>query len=227
MMDGKVYAAASVVIVIGILAFAFSMGSLSGLTSGGQNSTSSSSTIGNTSSIQGANQTVVAIHVTALASTTSTSTSSASTTSSQSQSTGGSYSYNPSSQVSVLSVAATVSGTQAGQETVSFSVQFQNVGSGTIDVLSGGGSSLSATITPGQSVIQQTTGPKCEIAVAMVPVSHGGVWTARTPGCWSGYYYQLVVPGTIQVQLTLNWSGNSSQGSSAGSMMIDAQFTLA
>jgi hypothetical protein len=221
-----VYAAASAIIVVAILAFAFAMGSLSGLISGGQNSTTSSGSVGQTTSIQAANQTVIATQVTALASTTTTSTSTASTISTQTVSTGGSYTYNPSSQVKILSVAATVSGSQAGHQAVTFSVQFENTGTGTIYVLSGGGSSLSSTVTSGQLVVQQVTGPKCEIAIAMGPVSPGGDWTARTPGCWSGYYYQLFGPGTVQVQLTLNWSGNSSQGTSSGSLVIDAQFTL-
>jgi hypothetical protein len=125
----------------------------------------------------------------------------------------------------LLSVAAGVSGTQSGGQVVTFTVQVQNAGSNTVYVLGGGGSSLNAVITSGSTTIRQTSGPRCEIATTMVPLSPGQRWTARTPGCWSGYSYQLVQPGTIQVQLTLSWSGDSN-GSSGGSMQIDASFAL-
>jgi hypothetical protein len=119
--------------------------------------------------------------------------------------------------VKVLSVSATVSGDSA----VGFTVQFQNIGSSTIYVLGGGGSSLNSTITTGASYVKEVTGPRCEIAEAIVPVSPGGDWTAVTPGCWSGYHYELLSPGTIGVQLTLTWSGGIG-----GSLEIYAEFSL-
>jgi hypothetical protein len=217
--------------VVGILAIAFSTGLLSGSNSGGPTNTTSSGSTSETNSFQAVNQTVIAIHVTAITSTTTTSASSVSTTTTfqsttQSQTSGGSYAYNPSLYVKILSVAATVSSAQAGHQTLTFRVQFENVGSGTIYVLSGGGSSLSAIITSGASVVQEVAGPRCEIATVMGPVSAGGDWTATTPGCWSGFSYQLLEAGTIQVQLTLTWSGDNSQGSGSGSLVINAQFAL-
>lgn len=55
--------------------------------------------------------------------------------------------------------------------------------------------------------------PKCEIVSAEILVSTGQNFTSSTLGCWSEYSYVLLQPGTIQVQLTLNWStGMSTTG---------------
>jgi hypothetical protein len=125
--------------------------------------------------------------------------------------------YTSSSQVKVLSVSATV----AGDSTIRFSAQFQNIGSAIINVVTGGESSLNSTITAGAANVKVVNGPRCEIAEAMSPVSPGGEWTAVTPGCWSGYRYELLSPGTIGVQLTLTWAGGTG-----GSLEIYAEFSL-
>ena len=84
---------------------------------------------------------------------------------------------------------------------------------------------MNAIITSGGSHVSQVTGPRCEIAVSMGPVNPGEDWTATTPGCWSGYHYQLISPGTIGVQMTLTWSGGTTGGAS-GSVEIYADFSL-
>ena len=134
--------------------------------------------------------------------------------------TGGSFTYTPSSQVVILSVAATVSGGQGGYLGLVLSVQFENVGSGTIYVLGGAGSSLNATILSGATTAH-VKGTECEMAIALVPIGPGEEHTSTTPGCWSGYYYQVSGPGAVQVELTLSWSG-----SNAGSVDIYAQFDV-
>jgi hypothetical protein len=182
----------------------------------------SSPTKGSTLSAQAGNRTVVALYHPPTPDTTTT----ASTSTLPPYSTGtspsrGSYTYAHNSQVGVLSVSAVVSGDQY----VTFSVQYQNIGSGTIDVVRGGGSSLSVSLGSGSEIISQVQGPRCLIATAQVPVGPGQVQTSITPGCWSGYSYKLVASGTIDVQLTLTWSTESGAAQS-GSIVISAEFTL-
>ena len=245
-MKSTTYGALAVAVVVVLaLAFVFSqpLGSSPGTTpSGGL--TSSSGPASSTGSAQAENRTVVATFVstmesapettstsmagttTSYTSTSATTTLSAASTTTQPLVSGGAYSYTASSQVKILSVAAVVSGSQAGDPAVSFTVQFQNIGSGDIYVLAGGGSGLNATITSGGSIVSQVSSPRCEIAVAIVPLSPGSESTAMTPGCWSGYSLQLLQPGSIQVHLTLSWSGSETGGPGGGSVDIYGQFTL-
>jgi hypothetical protein len=222
-------AAAAVVL---ILAVAFTVGFPFGASPGATTSTSPS--FAETNSIQGANQTFLATYVSSIGtptvpmttSTTSTSTptstTSTSVTSTQSLVTGGSYTYNASSQVKVLSVAATVS----GDGTVVFSVQFENIGNSTIYILGGGGSGLNASVPSGSSVSTQFDKARCMIVTTNVPVAPGQDYTATTPGCWSGYSFNLVAPGTVTVQLILSWSAGSSSPAPSGAVTITAEFEL-
>lgn len=134
---------------------------------------------------------------------------------------GGWYSYSPSDQIKVLSVSASVSGSGG----VSFSVTYENAGTRSVYVLEGGGSSLSVAVVSGAS-LEQVSSPRCLIAEAMAQLGPGEVATATSPGCWSGFHYQLSQPGTVQTQLTLRWENGASAGGGSGSLIIDAQFTL-
>ena len=231
------------VVIIAILALAFAIGPSLGSNGGMATTSSSNSGSGTTStanSVQAGNQTYVATYVSTMESAPSTSSSTASSSSSStavtstlsttassatsgSQTTGNSFSYAASSQVKVLSVQALVSGSQPGDATVTFRVTYENIGSGDIYVLEGGGSDLNVTIVSGGSILQKVTGPRCEIAVAMVPLAPGAQATAITPGCWSGFHYQLMQTGNIQVLMTLGWTSESGQG---GSVEITAHFAL-
>ena len=244
------YAVLAVIAVV-VLALAFAVSQQSGTGPGNMAATSSSGS-GTTSQVatslnsaQAGNETYVATlntmerapttttssstsatSATTAAVTTATTTSSTTTqsaSSTQSQSTGNSYSYSASSQVKILGVTAIVS-QQARDPTVSFSVQFENIGSSVIYVVGGGGGDVSATITSGSAVLTQVSSPRCEIATAIVPVSPGADSAATVPGCWSGFYYSLAQPGTVQVQLTLGWSNGTTQP--GGSVEISAEFTL-
>jgi hypothetical protein len=193
-------------------------------------------------SVQGGNVTIVATQAgtmtrysssisaststTSGTSTSSTTSGSSSSSTSSSQGPSGSYTYTPSAQVKILSVAALVSKGPSGGEALGFRVTFENVGGGPITVVAGGGSSLNATITSGSAQVSQVAGMKCEIATAMVTVASGQSFTSATPGCWSGFSWQVVQPGTIQVDFTLSWGGSGSAGSTPGSVEIAAQFTL-
>jgi hypothetical protein len=221
--------------VVAIIALAFVLSqSLMG------NSTLSNSAGGlsETNSIEGGNQTYVANYVTSIATptalTTFTTATSSSTytstpvassstqaTSTQSLGSGNEFSYTPSSQVKVVSIDASVFSSQ-GSQLVVFSGEFENTGSGTIQVIGGGGSSLNVTTLGGSSILSQVSSPKCDIAAAMGSISPGQEWTATTPGCWSGFHYLLLGPGTIEVQLSLSWGGTSGPGT----LVVSAEFTL-
>ena len=157
-------------------------------------------------------------------SSTTTSVLSSGDTTAQTTSAGGAYTSTPSSQVKVVSLTATVSGGQPGSEAVTFTLVFQNAGAGTVYVVDGGGSALNATIVAGPVSVVHTN-VRCETPVAMVPVLPGQDHTSATPGCWSGAAFVLDGPGTVDVSLTLTWSGGASGGQS-GSMTISAEFPL-
>ena len=232
------------VVVVAILAIAFAIGTSSGGATSSMTTSSNSST-GATynTTVQAGNETYVATLISTMESAPSTSStfsfttsattisssstasasSTTSTTSWEAQRTGSSYSYTASSQVKVLSVAALTSRGQQGDATVTFVVTYENIWSSDIYILQGGGSNLNVTIASGSSILQTVTGPRCMIAVAMTPLAPGDQATAVTPGCWSGFHYQLLQPGSIEVLMTLGWSNATNQG---GSLEITADFAL-
>ena len=118
-----------------------------------------------------------------------------------------------------------MSGSQPGDESVSFWVKYENIGTSDIYIVEGGGSGLSANITSGTSLIQEYGGARCDIIVVVGPLSPGANQTAFTPGCWSGVRFELLEPGTVGVRLTLSWSTSVSQGEE-GSITINAEFAL-
>ena len=218
----KILYTIAAVAVVAVIAVAFVLGQVPPSNSGTQSSSSNSGTTG-VINAEGANRTFVATYVSTITSTSSLSTTVSTTTGSTTgQATpSGSFTYAPSAQVQVLSVMATASSGGA----LSFSVQYQNIGGGGIYVLGGGGSSLSATFVSGGSIVSQVPGPRCQIATTMVPVSPGADHTSVTPGCWSGFHYQLQGAGSVQVQLTLTWSDGADQ-TGGGSINITASFTM-
>ena len=225
------------ILIVLLIAVAFVVLSIPG--SGGSSTPSVGTTTGTgstSSSAQGGNQTYIATYVsptpvvsttTVLSTTTASGTTTTattvtitSTTSSELQTQGGSsYTYTSSSQVKILAVSAEVSGV-AGDQSISFSVTFENIGSGSIYVAGGDASGINATIESGASS-EVSPGPKCEGAVALVPINPGSEFTSTAPGCWSGYSYHVQGPA-VQAEITLSWSG-----ANAGSIDISAQFAVA
>ena len=176
-------------------------------------------TINNYSVQGGGDQTVAASYVSTFTEITSTST--------DHTISGGEYSYSPNSPVKILEVQAFTSQGGSGKQSLSFSVEFQNVGSSTIYVVSGGSTSLNATILSGPARSETSFSAKCEIVTAQIPVGPGDNFTSSTPSCGSGYTYTLLQPGTIRIELTLSWSqGSSTSGSSGGATEIMSEFTL-
>lgn len=151
-----------------------------------------------------------------------TNTTQSSTTAIQTSAVQGSFTYTPSAPVRIDSVAATVYG--QGSD-VAFSVTYENVGSSSVYYVAGCGSSLVATVPPGSGVLQKvSSGPVCLCAEAIMPLAPGDNRTATTPGCWSGYHFELLGPGTVQVELTLYWG--QSQGSQQDTTNATATFTF-
>ena len=108
---------------------------------------------------------------------------------------------------------------------MSIDVAYQNVGASDIYTVQGCGSSLTASIPSGSDVIQETPTVRCLCDEAPAPVAPGDYRTATTPGCWSGYQFDLVHPGTVQVQLTLSW-GYDQGFQQRGTTNITATFTF-
>ncbi len=135
----------------------------------------------------------------------------------------GSFTYSPNSNVKILSVEAYTSQYGTENQSISFLINFENVGNDTIYVVRGGGSGLNATILSGN--VKEVSTVRCDIAEAPSPVAPGSNSSVTTPGCWSGYNLVISQPGTIQVQLTLSWSyGQSSTQMSSD--VITAEFNL-
>ncbi len=157
---------------------------------------------------------------------TSTTTSTSTSTSASVTSENGTFTYSPSSPVKVDSVQATKTFAQDGRTLVTFEVAFENIGDSNIYVLGGCGGGLSASVV-GNSTLQKVNGgPLCDCAEFILTLSQGQNHTSVTPGCWSGYDFQLVSPGTVQVNLTLQWSSDSNDFSMPNSTSISAQFTF-
>ena len=225
--SAQVAAATAVVVVIAVAAVYSFYAQQTDRTC--QSSGCSSGTLPSSSgtySLQGDNVTVVATyagHMTEYnASTSIASTSAASTYTVTTASPTGSYYYDPNAQVSIRSVSAVV--TQSGM--VIFSVGYKNLGPGTIYVQGGGGSGLEASVASGTGVIMKVHTAQCLIATALVPIGAGEEHMSSTPGCWSGYAYELVHPGAVTMQLVLSWSTGTGASSQPDSITITADFTL-
>ena len=143
---------------------------------------------------------------TATCTTTGSSTAQGSTATQTSNSIPGSFTYSPAYPVKVESVgASTYQGSNGTM--VTFEVTYENVGSYDVYTAAGCGSSLVATLPPGNGVLKQVYGgPVCLCAEAITPILPGGNRTSVTPGCWTVDKIMVAHPGTVQVELTLSWS---------------------
>jgi hypothetical protein len=137
-----------------------------------------------------------------------------------------SFTYSPQSPAEVQSVQAIVDKDQNGDSFVYFSVVFMNNGNAPVYVTGGCGGTLSATIVSPMAK-QIRGGPLCECMEFIGSVNPGQNHTAITPGCWSGYRYELTGSGTMQVILTLDYYSSSTQSSgTSDSTTIEATFNF-
>ena len=235
------YGLSAVLVVMLILGLAIYVGGITGTNRGGSSQQSIPGT-SNSNSIQAGNQTYVAVYVNSLTTATSTTSGSTSgalqtqststegtatsltsspselTSSSQTETTEETFAYS-SSQVKILSVAATQYESGGNNTDLVLSVQFQNVGNGTIYVSAGAASSLNATIVSG-AVEKVHSSVGCSMAIALVPVGPGEVHSSTAPTCEEGSY-QVQGTGMVEFDLTLAWSG-----SNPGSIAFTAQFDI-
>ena len=167
------------------------------------------------------------------ATTTSSCTTSDSTTTSTSTSSAtsnviyGQFSYTQASSVKIVSVEATAAEDSYGNTTVAFQVLFENVGVAPIYVLGGCGGGLSATIVGSSSVLRQVSGGSlCDCAAIILTLVQGQNHTSVTPGCWSGYAYHLLSPGSVTMNMTLQWSTNGQSLEGTNSTSIQAEFAF-
>lgn len=131
------------------------------------------------------------------------------------------------SQVKVDYVTATVYTDQSGLRTLRIEIGFTNVGNSDIFVPTGCGSSVNSTITSGASVVKTVGGaPRCLCAEYLSVVLPGQSLSEVDPGCWSGYYYQVVGSGTVSAKLSLSWYPDAQFNRPAGDIVINATFTI-
>ena len=135
----------------------------------------------------------------------------------------GSFTYSPTSPVKIDSVTAIVSTGQNGTRYVNFEVLFENVGATPIFVAGGCGSGLTSSVANSTVIQKGRGGPLCACAEFIMSLGHGQNHTSADPGCWSGYRFQLLKPGSITANLTLTWtaSGQNSQSQTSISAKLD------
>ncbi|MDA4121935.1 MAG: hypothetical protein OK456_01995 [Thaumarchaeota archaeon] len=209
------------VIAVALLGAAYLPGVVSPATS-----STGSTTVTQTTATSCTTSTVSSSSTTSMTSANST-TSTVSSSTTSSNVTSGSFTYSPAGPVKIDSVQATTA-QEDGVTRVTFQVLFENTGTSPIYVLAGCSGGLSSSIPANSSVIKQTTGgPLCDCAAVILALDDGQNHTSISPGCWSGYYYDLVGSGTVEANFTLNWSADQQDAvSGTNSTTIYAHFTF-
>ena len=175
-------------------------------------------------------QTTTTVTITTSVSTTSTSctsvystTSTTTTNTYSSHTVNGSFTYSPTYPVVVESVQAVLTTDQNGVTLVTFKVLFENDGSSAIYIIGGCGSGLTSSTTNSSVIQKVAAGPLCLCPALIMQLPPGQNHTSTNPGCWSGYSYRLLKPGSATVELVQSWSGSTSSNSTA----IEASFNFA
>jgi hypothetical protein len=135
------------------------------------------------------------------------------------------YNVSSSSPVRVDYVHANFYTSSNGSRSVQFEVGITNVGSSPVYVIRGCGSSLSSTLVQGEGVVKTVNVIRCLCAEAPSGVAPGQSSTLVGPGCWSGYIYSVVSPGTFTVKLTVSWSPTGNPWTPTGNTTVFATFT--
>lgn len=137
--------------------------------------------------------------------------------------------YSPTGQVQVESVRAMQyicqnCGAVNGQSYVTFAVTFDNVGSPPIYFL---GPYLSSSVPPNSPVLHEVVSSLCAGTVTFVTLNAGQNYTLRAPSCGTGFTYQLVQAGSLNVSFTINWTTSAKATDFPNSTTISAQFVFA
>ena len=110
---------------------------------------------------------------------------------------------------------------------MTFQVLFENNGAFPIYVIGGCGGGLTSSIVGNSTVVRQVRGgPLCACAAIIITVDQGQNHTSTNPGCWSGYYYELVGHGMVTMNMTLKWSTDDKNFQGTNSTSIQAEFTF-
>jgi hypothetical protein len=110
--------------------------------------------------------------------------------------------------VRVLSVQAGIEEGQNGSQNVTFFLTFENSGSSPLYFIGGWANTLSSTIQANSSVLTKVSGPVCPGAYYVEPLGNNQDFTAYVPDC--EFAYQLTQAGTVNADLTLNWTTNAA-----------------
>ena len=193
----------------------------------GASSSSSTATATSSCTTSGSTSTTTEASTTSTTLSASTATSTSTSSGATSNVTYGQLTYSPASPVKIMSVQATTAEDSHGNTTVTFQLLFENTGVAPIYVMGGCGGGLSASIIGSSSVLRQVPGgPLCDCAAIILTLVQGQNHTSVTPGCWSGYAYHLLSPGTVTMNMILQWSANGQSLEGTNSTSIQAEFAF-
>lgn len=147
----------------------------------------------------------------------------------------GSFTYTSTGPVQVDSVQATQfvcqnCGAVNGESYVTFAVAFDNIGNSPIYIPDGSGG-VSTSVPANSSVIQEVASERCAGTYSFAKLNPGQNYTLYSPSCETGFDYQLVQAGSVNVTFSFNWTTNSKASTNPtdfpNSTTISANFTFA
>jgi hypothetical protein len=140
----------------------------------------------------------------------------------------GSFTYAPTGQVQVDSVMAFASQARNGRLNITFAVKFENIGNSPVRAIGGWVGALSSDVPANSSVLQEAPSQRCAGAIYIVTVNHEQNYTVYAPDCGTGFNYQLVNPGSVDVLLSFNWTTNLKENTPfSNTTTISARFSFA
>lgn len=151
-----------------------------------------------------------------------------STLSCPSKTTCGSFIYAPTGQVQVDSVQATEyvchnCGAVDDESYVTFTVALENIGNSTI-YIEAGSDGLDSAVPTNSSVIQQVASVICSGTLGIEDLNHGQNYTMYAPGCGTGFDYQVVQAGSVNVRFSFDWTTDIQADTFSNLTTISAQF---
>jgi hypothetical protein len=132
----------------------------------------------------------------------------------------GSFSYNASGNPTRVTSVEASDGSAGGQASVSFNVQFQNIGDYPI-YLPGG---LSTNVPASSPVLVAYPVQKCAQTFQVSKVNPYQGYSLSGPPCGDGVAYAIAQAGIIDVVLSFHWTTNATSNSFPNSTTISAEF---
>jgi hypothetical protein len=128
----------------------------------------------------------------------------------------------------VDSVRAIASQARNGMLNITFAVTFENIGNSSVRAIGGWVGALSSDVPANSSVLREIPSRPCCAAIYIVTLNHGQNYTVYTPDSSSGFNYQLVNPGSVDVLLSFNWTTNLKENTPfSNTTTISARFRFA